>query len=83
MGQSWKRCCITNALVGTEDDIFWESFHHGYPDLKSDLDESAESECETGCTNEEVSEQINRLNLNLQFCVDLYLFIQRTFIFLY
>jgi hypothetical protein len=50
--QSFKKCCITNALDGTED-ILWDSFDLDCPDLKSDLEESVDSGCETGCTSED------------------------------
>jgi hypothetical protein len=54
--QSFKKCCVTNALDGTEDDILWENSDLDCTDLKSDLEESVDSECETGCTSEEDSE---------------------------
>jgi hypothetical protein len=54
--QSFKKCCITNTLDGTEDDILWDNSDLDCHDLKSDLEESVDSECETGCTSEEGSE---------------------------
>jgi hypothetical protein len=72
--QSCKRCCITNALDDREDDTLWDSSDHYYPGLKS-----ADSGCETGCTNEEDNEMINLFNLNFQSSVDLCLLIQRSF----
>jgi hypothetical protein len=70
---SFKKCCITKALNGTEDDILRDNSDLDCPDLKSDLEQSVDSDCETGCTSEEDSEQINLFNLNFQsmffFCV--------------
>jgi hypothetical protein len=53
--QSIKECCITNELDGTGD-ILWDNSNLDCPDLKSDLEESVGSECETGCTSEDDSE---------------------------
>jgi hypothetical protein len=53
--QSLKKCCITNELNGTED-ISWDYSDLDCPDLKSYLEESVDSEFETGCTSEEESE---------------------------
>jgi hypothetical protein len=53
--QSFKKCCITNALDGTEDYILWDNSDLDCPDLKSDLEESVDSECGAGCTSEEVN----------------------------
>jgi hypothetical protein len=69
---SFKKCCITNAPNGTEDDMLWDSCDLDCPDLKGDLEESVHSECETGCSSEEDSEQTHLFNLNFQFCVDLF-----------
>jgi hypothetical protein len=52
----FKKCCITNALDGTEDDFLWHGSDLDCPDLKSDLEESVDSVCETGCTIEEDGE---------------------------
>jgi hypothetical protein len=54
--QQFKKCCITNSLDGTENYILWDSSDLDCPDLKSGLEESVDSECETECTSEEDSE---------------------------
>jgi hypothetical protein len=74
--QSFKKCFITNAFNGTEDGILWDSSDLDCLDLKSDLEKYVDSQCDTGCTSEEHSEQTNLFNLNFQFCVDLYLLMQ-------
>jgi hypothetical protein len=50
--------CNAYALDGTEGGIVWDSCDLEFPDIKSDLEESADLECETGCTNEEDSDYI-------------------------
>jgi hypothetical protein len=50
----FKKCCITDALDGTENDIIWDNSDLDYLDLKSDLEGSVDFEYD-GCTNEEDS----------------------------
>jgi hypothetical protein len=45
---SLKKCCITNALDYMEDDILWDNPDLDCLGLKSYLEESVDSECETG-----------------------------------
>jgi hypothetical protein len=54
--------CITSALCGTDDGILWGSSDIDCLDLRSDLEETVESKCETGRTS-------YLFNLNDQFCV--------------
>jgi hypothetical protein len=60
--RSYKICCITNAVDGTED-ILQDISEIQCPDLKSDLKESVYLECEIGCTNEEDSKLINIIQI--------------------
>jgi hypothetical protein len=53
--QSFRKCCIINALNGIEDANLWESSELGCLDLKSDLEGYLDSEYETECTSEEDS----------------------------
>jgi hypothetical protein len=46
-----------------DDDVLWDTSDLDCPHLKSDLEEPVNSKCETECTSEEDSEQINLLNL--------------------
>jgi hypothetical protein len=64
---AFKKWYITNALDDTED-ILWVNCVSDCLDLKSDLEESVDSECETGRTSEEDSEQIHLFNLTYQLC---------------
>jgi hypothetical protein len=64
--QSFKKCRITNALDGTKNYILRNMCDLDCPDLKSVLEKSVCSECETRCTSEEDSEQINLFNLNFK-----------------
>lgn len=59
MEQSFRQCYIRNALDGAADDILQGNSDLNCPDLNSNLGESVNSECETGCTNEEESKWIN------------------------
>jgi hypothetical protein len=54
--QSFRKCCITNALDGIGDANLWDSSELGCLDLKSNLEGYVDSEYETGCTSEEDSE---------------------------
>jgi hypothetical protein len=69
--QFFKKCCITNALDGTEDDVLWKHSGLAPPpsDLKNDIWESVDLKCETGCTIAEDSGQINLFTLNFHFDV--------------
>lgn len=53
--QSFKQCYIRNALDGAADDILQGNSDLNCPELKRNLGESVNSECETGCRNEEES----------------------------
>jgi hypothetical protein len=50
---------FTNALCGIEEDISCDNSDLDRPDLKMDLEEAVESECDTGSTGEEDSLQTN------------------------
>jgi hypothetical protein len=63
-----------NAFDGTEVDILWDSTDLDCPELKSDLKE-------TESTGEIDSEQIYLLNLNVPFCIYLFLLIKIIFVF--
>jgi hypothetical protein len=45
-----------SSLVSTDDDILWNNSDLDCPDIKSNLEESVDSECETGYPNEEDNE---------------------------
>jgi hypothetical protein len=64
---SFKKCCIKNALDGTECGILWENSDLDCSDLKIDFEESVDLECETECRSEEDSERVNFSNLNFLF----------------
>jgi len=50
---------FTNAICGIEDYKPCDSFDLDMPDLNTDLEESVESECDTGHTGEEDSQWTN------------------------
>ena len=68
--RSFLKCCITNALDGTEDDILWEDMAESDPFADNDGAESiVDEEGELFCAGEE---EVSVLDVNEQECHDIF-----------
>ena len=54
--KSFKKCCISNAMDGTEDDILWEDIDESSEDESSEDDPAAaiDADTETNPYNDEI-----------------------------